>query len=340
MDAAQLKEYIVENNYIEIILDRIGCHHIKYHPSGYWSCANKDGDNRLAVIVYNNDSLSCTNYTRNMVKTNRKTDLFDLVCYNEDLSFPDGLRFVCNTIGIDYYHDFDEDVPESLLLTKLILEMNETIEEKQEQPLKPIPTSVLSYYKDRVNDLFWKDHIDYQTQKAFHIGYDEQTNRITIPIFSEIGDLVGIKGRILKEQLEEYDLKYLYLEPCARSKILFGLNMTIEHIKQTGRVYVVEAEKGTMQLWSMGYKNSVATGGKQLSSVQIEMLTRLGVDIIFAFDKDVTKVEIEELADRFIENIPIYYIYDQDNVLEEKASPSDDPEKWLHLVKNNIYKVR
>lgn len=44
MDVAQLKEYIYDNNYVENILKDIGCHHIKYHSSGYWSCANKDGD--------------------------------------------------------------------------------------------------------------------------------------------------------------------------------------------------------------------------------------------------------------------------------------------------------
>ena len=39
----------------------------------------------------------------------------------------------------------------------------------------------------------------------------------------------------------------------------------------------------------MGYCNSVGIGGKKISSQQIEKLTRLGVDLIFCFDKDVTK---------------------------------------------------
>ena len=46
MDVKALKEYVYNNNYVEQLLNNIGCHHIKYHASKeYWSCANKDGDN-------------------------------------------------------------------------------------------------------------------------------------------------------------------------------------------------------------------------------------------------------------------------------------------------------
>lgn len=340
MDVVQLKEYIIENNCVENILEGVGCHHIKYHSSGYWTCANKDGDNKTAITVKNNDSLSCTNYTRQMVSTTKATDLIDLVCFNENLSFPEGLKFICNILGIDYYYNFDDDIPESLLITKMIIEMSESINNGQEKPLKPISNKILTYYKHRVNDFFAKDNIDYIVQREFGIGYDEFTNRITIPIYSEIGDLVGVKGRLLKEELDEYDLKYLYLEPCARSRILYGLNKTIQYIKKSGKVYVVEAEKGTMQLWAYGFRNSVATGGKELSNIQIEMLSRLGVDIIFAFDKDVSQQEIEELSNRFIDNIPLYYILDESHLLDEKESPTDNPTKWQTLVNNHTYRLR
>ena len=95
-----------------------------------------------------------------------------------------------------------------------------------------------------------------------------------------------------------------------------------------------------MQGFSYGTCNIVGTGGKELSATQIEMLTRLGVDIIFAFDKDVSKSEIEDLSKRFLNGVPIYYIYDEDDILNEKESPTDDPQKWEHLIKNNIYNIK
>ena len=70
------------------------------------------------------------------------------------------------------------------------------------------------------------------------------------------------------------------------------------------------------------------------------MIVRLGVDIILAMDKDVKKDEIEQIANRFPNGVPIYYIYDEDEILEEKERPSDNPQKWSQLIKNNIYRIR
>ena len=70
------------------------------------------------------------------------------------------------------------------------------------------------------------------------------------------------------------------------------------------------------------------------------MLVRLGVIIIFCFDKDVTKEELEELADRFPDGVPLLYMYDEDNILNEHESPSDNPTNWQYMIEHNIYKLR
>ena len=77
-----------------------------------------------------------------------------------------------------------------------------------------------------------------------------------------------------------------------------------------------------------------------MSRYQIDMLVRTGATIVLCFDKDVLKQEIEEVASNFPDNIPIYYIYDENNILENKESPTDNPIKWEQLVKNNIYKIK
>lgn len=341
MDVKELKNYIYENKYAEQILESIGCHHIKYHISNsYWSCANADGDNNGAVVLYNNEYLMCLNYTRQMTKDNRKTDIIDLVCYTKDLTFPEGLKFICEEIGISYYHDFEEDIPESFKILKMINEMNSNILEEKEKPLKPISECILSYYKKYVNDLFYEDNIDYSTQQEFEIGFDEESNRYTIPIRSELGDLIGVKGRYFYRQVPDNENKYIYLEPCAKSKILYGLYKTIEHIKAKNCIYILEAEKAVLQLWNYGYKNCISTGGKELSQYQIDMIFRIGVQIVFCFDKDVTKEELEKLANRFPDGISLYYMFDENNILKEHESPSDDPVKWKYMIDNNIYKLR
>lgn len=341
MDVKELKNYIYENRYVEQILEAVGCHHIKYHSTGsYWTCCNPDGDNQKAVILYNNESLVCLNKTRQMIKADRTTDIIDLVCYVKDLLFPQGLRYICQEIGMSYYHDFEENIPESFKILKLLDDMNSNSNFEKEKPLKPVSEHILSYYRPYVNDLFFEDHIDYETQRVFEIGFDEESNRYTIPIRSELGDLVGVKGRYFYREVPDSENKYIYLEPCAKSKIIYGLYKTIDYIKATGRIYVGESEKFTQQLWSYAYKNSGGTGGKELSQYQIDMLVRLGVDIVFCFDKDVVKKELEDLADKFPDGVPLYYMFDEDDILDKKESPSDNPSKWQYMVEHNIYKLR
>lgn len=341
LDTRDLKNYIYENKYVEQILESIGCHHIRYHLSNnYWTCANATGDNNNAITIYDNEYLMCINYTRHMVNGNRKTDIIDLVCYTKDLTFPKGLQFICDEIGISYYHDFDEDVPESFKILKLIKDMGSDELIKEDKPLKPIDEHILSYYRPYVNDLFAQDNIGYQTQKEFGIGFDNESNRYTIPIRSEVGDLVGVKGRYFDRDVPDGVNKYIYLEPCARSRIIFGLDKTVNFIKSTGSVYVGESEKFVLQLWEYGYRNSGGTGGKELSQYQINMLVRLGAKIILCFDKDVIKEELEKLADRFPDGVPLFYMFDEENILNDHESPSDDPYKWNYMVKHNIYKLR
>lgn len=340
MDIAAMKEYILENNYAPVILEKLGCHHIR-DKGDYISCANKDGDNQSAVTLYLNTNLTVVNYTRTLNTTKKSHDIFDLAEFYLHINFFEAVKQLCDWCDLDYYKDWNEDLPESLRLTKMLLELDNTINiEDDDAPLKPIPEHILSYYYPYVNDMFKKDNISYTVQRLFEVGYDDYTNRITIPIRDELNNLVGVKGRLFKEQLDENDLKYLYIEPCNRSKILYGLNLALPHIQEKKCVYVVESEKGVMQLWTMGIYNCVATGGKKLSQTQIDMLSRLCVDIIFCFDKDVEQRELEEIAEKFIESINIYCLLDKDDILEEKESPSDSPVKFKHLFENNKYKIK
>lgn len=333
MEAQALKDYILENGFIETILQELGCHHIRRH-SGYYTCGNPDGDNQNAIVVYENNYLKTIDYTRNIAKEGFSTDIFSLVQFFKDCSFFAAMKTVCSWVGIDYYHDFEADLPKSLQITKMLFEMaggSET-QTTEEKPLMPISESILGYYKPYVNELFAKDNISYETQQFFEIGYDDMTNRITIPIRDELGTLVGVKGRLFKENLSKDDVKYLYIEHTNKAQILYGLHVTYPYIQRKGSVFVGESEKSVMQLWDMGFCNAVATGGKSVSSAQIEKLTRLCADVIFVFDKDVSKEELASIKDRFIESVKVYAVIDDKGILNEKESPTDDPNKFKILL--------
>lgn len=340
MDIAYLKSYILENTLIPTILENIGCMNIRF-VSEYYKARNPDGDNNNAITVYCNDNLTTIDYTRQLVSGDKTCDIFDLVKFFEKCNFFEAIKKVCDWIDLDYYTDPIEDVPESIRITQLIVSMNKEDGECEEnKPIKPIPEKILTYYQSFVNVFFYEDNISYETQQTFEVGYDESTNRITIPVRDEIGTLVGVKGRLFEQNLNENDLKYIYIEPCNRSKVLYGLNKTLPYIERKGMVYVTESEKGVMQMYSMGYCNAVATGGKKVSGTQIDKLTRLCCDVCFLFDKDVSRKEIEGIANRFIDSVKVYAVIDTEGLLEEKESPTDNEEKFKKLIVNNMELIR
>lgn len=341
MDIEILKEYILENNFIPTILEELGCHHIR-KKDGYFQCANPDGDNLTAVCVYENTILTTINYTRDISNCkNIHTDLISLVEFYKNETFPYAVKWICDVLDIDYYSNLNEDLPKSIQLTKMLVEMQSVdTETETEKPLKPIPEKILSYFKPYVNDMFNEDGVSYDTQAEFEIGYDEFTNRITIPIRDDLGNLVGVKARYFYRQVPEDEQKFMYIEKCARSQILYGLYKTINFIKKAQRVFVTEAEKGVQQLYDKGYFEAVATGGSKISKLQIDKLTRLCVPIIFVFDKDITKEELDDIASMFIDGTEIYALIDTIGILNEKESPTDNISKFEQLLEKCIYRLK
>ena len=349
MNAQDLKEYIVDNSLIDQILQDIGCKAIQKH-SNYFSATNPDGDAR-SVIVYFNENLTTINYTRNIAKNKNSADIFDLISFYKDCSFPEALKYVHEILGLDYYQEREEPC-ESLQILRMLKDMASNDNADKDEPLRPISEKILDYYIDAGNVLFLDDGISLATQNEWEIKYDPQTNSVCIPIRDELGSLIAVKARRFKytanvpiehrrfaDELQEDESKYVFLEPGPKSQVLYGLYKNIKAIQQQGIVYVGESEKFTLQLYDMGYFG-VSTGGSKVSKRQIEMLTRLGVKICFCFDKDITESDLNDIARGFIEGVPIYAIIDKDNILEKKESPSDNKNNWCYLIKNNIYRIK
>lgn len=336
MDIRDLKEEILNRDLLPDILSELGCHHIQ-DRGDYYTCGNKDGDNPRSIVVYKNEYIGCTNYTRQITKNGRTADIFDLIAYFEDCSFAEAMKFVCELAGLEYYGE-RVDLPESLQILKMLKEMSVNNDDEDNSIVKPISEKILSYYLPHPNKMFENDGITLEVQQEFETGYCPLSNYITIPIRDSLGALVGIKGRYFGEP-DELHSKYTYIERCNKGKILYGYWQNKDYIKNSKYIYIVESEKAVQQLASIGIRCCVSTGGKTISKYQVEEITRTGCTPIFAFDKDVDEKELQEIASMFMDSISIYAIIDKDNILDEKESPSDNPEKFNKLVKNHIYKI-
>lgn len=336
MDIRDLKEEILNRELISDILAELGCHHIR-DKGDYIQAGNKDGDNPSSIVVYKNEYISCINYTRQITKNGRTADIFDLIAYTEDCSFAEAMKFVCEFAGIDYYGE-REDLPESLQILRMLKDMAINDNDEDNSQVKPISEKILSYYIPYGNKMFEDDNISLEVQQEFEIGYCPQSNYITIPIRDSLGTLCGVKGRYFGEP-DELHTKYTYLEKCNKSKILYGYWQNKDYIKQNKYIYILESEKAVQQLATIGVRSCVSTGGKTISKYQVEEIIRTGCTPILALDKDVNEEELKNIASMFMDGITVYAVIDKENILDEKESPSDCPEKWTRLVSNHIYDV-
>lgn len=340
MEISDIKNYVYENNLTEMVLEEIGCRNIKRHQSGenhYITCSNFDGDNPSAITIYLNPYLNVINYTRDLSDSYGKCDIINLIMYNKKMYLYHAVKWLCDLVGLNYYNDDAEEIPESL---KWLREMNSLKEGKnleEDIPLKPIDEKILDYFIKEPNDIFEKDNISLRTQREFEVGFDLGSGRITIPIRDEQGTLVGVKGRLYKKEPDDYNPKYMYLEPCSKAQILYGLYKTLPYILTSGRVYVLESEKAVMQLWSNGICNAVSIGSHKLSRKQVQKLTRLNVEVIICYDKDVDKKNLIEEKNKFLDGVKTKIMFDEDNILNEKESPSDNINNFKYMVEHNIY---
>lgn len=336
MDAQTIKEYIFSNNKIEIVLENLGMHHIQWHNRNeYITCGMPDGDNPSSTVVYCDNSFFMVKaYTRDIVDPYGISDIISLVSFINKTIFTQSINWLCELFGLDYYVESISDDPtlgyfktfDLLMKPKASLEVQ----------LKPISEETLKAYLPWDNTIFYEDHIDWETQAEFELGLDVFSHRITIPIRDEMGRLVGVKGRRAWDVVDEWNPKYIYLHQCAKSRICYGLYKTLPYIREKNEIIVCESEKGVMQLWSYGYRNCVAVGGHSISQQQQDLIIQSGAaTIIIAFDKDVD----EETVRKEVENLSLYrrveYILDFNNILEEKESPMDNPNKWIDLYERN-----
>ncbi len=357
MDAQDLKDRVRADGNLRRILMELGMKHVTERAE-YFSCCMPDGNNRTSTIVYKN-SFKVDAYTRDISDGAKYADIFSLVSFINKSSFTESIKWMCDQCGYDYYGS-DYEAPASLKWMRQMMSMKTGTDEDDDFiPLKPLDEYVLGYYRNIQNVMFQKDRISLQTQREFEIGYDLETHRITIPIRDELNTLVGVKGRLFQDYIHSKEMKYLYLFRCSKSKILFGLNKTYSYIKRSGFVYVFESEKAVMQMWDAGIKNCVAIGSHKISKRQSILLTRLGVDVIFCYDKEVGIIHEKDENDKrkmvimssgnlpldkefwnnqfrfFASGQKLGIMYDRMNKLPEKQSPSDDLDQWEYL-KDNI----
>ena len=278
----------------------------------------------------------------------KDTKLF--VCYTEDgnMSIFKFLKTYYETRQIEY--DWFEDIY-NVVLNCGNFRPKEGFDTIQYQSLKERyqikkKTVELQQYSNGILDIFMKnypvewlnDGISRRAMDKYNIKYSVSQNKIIIPHYDINNNLIGIRGRALNEWEIENIGKYMpiqiekkwYTHPLSLN--LYGLNHTKENIKKYGICYIGEAEKFCLQSESFSFPNcSCAVCGSQFNKYQLAILMKncRPKEIVICFDKEEKDKEdkyffkLYNLCKKYINYCKMSFIYDNDNLLKLKESPTD-----------------
>ena len=296
-----------------------------------------DGGQNISIKLEDNPSLLVHDFARGV-----STDIFAYIVKEKGKTLGDVLHKVKEILKLE-----NDWTPKKRV--ELFEGIYNRIASKtsQETLLPEYPENILDKYDFACNKRFWRDGISYETQRYFHIMFDVVSQRIVIPLYDELGRLIGVKGRINDDNIDENVPKYLYLKECAASKYLYGYYQNYQFL--FGNTVVVgESEKMVMQAHTFGEKNVVGLGSNSLSVKQAKLILQLNPQkIIFALDEGLdleqTERNIKMLRSCMgINDIEIYYWdYTKDPSLKgTKNSPTDmGKDKYLEIIKNQLQKV-
>jgi len=134
--------------------------------------------------------------------------------------------------------------------------------------------------------------------------FDVFRNRLMFPISNVSGKTVGFGGRIIVPS--EKEPKYLNSPDGVvydKSKLLYGLDLAKNFIKQNDECYLVEGYMDVIMLHQNGFKNVVASAGTSLTEQQVKQIRRFTKNISILFDGDKAGINAAQRAiDVVLEN--------------------------------------
>lgn len=316
-----------------------------------------------ATIEQINASVDLIDYasqTMNLIK--RGKDYFCSCPLHEDktpsLSFnSEANLFYCFSCGkgggiIDYlkYYEglsFDDAVRKAITLSSGEISLNKSntsrflksIEEDSQKEVLHTALDKTIYYrsfKQMPITLWEQEGIRRDVMDLFEIRIDTNQGRIVYPVYDMQGNFINVKGRTMLSNYKELGIpKYINYYPIGTMDYFQGYNIAKDYI--TDSVIVFEGIKSVMKAFGWGYKNCISAEKHTLTNEQVNALIALQVDVIFAYDKDVSYAskDVRKSLEALKRVCNIYLIKDFTDTLEEKDAPVDKgKELWDNLYKN------
>ncbi|NEW61132.1 DNA primase [Sulfurovum sp. bin170] len=115
--------------------------------------------------------------------------------------------------------------------------------------------------------------------------YARLTERITFPIYSASGAIVGFGGRTISNHPAKY-INSPQTKLFNKSQLLYGYSKAKEHIYRSKKLIVCEGYLDVIMFHQAGFKEAVATLGTALTVEHLPILRKGEPKIILAYDGD------------------------------------------------------
>ena len=191
-----------------------------------------------------------------------------------DKSFVDSLKFIHETIGLEFKKTHKKNIPlKQSTPVDIFKNIKRTSNKININDIPKIDEEIMDEYVPNLTIDWLREGILSFTARKFGIGYDYTSKRIILPHRSFLtGEIVGIIGRTTLDY-ELLDIpKYFPIRKFLKSLNLYGLWENYEDIQKAGYVVVGESEKHVLKRHSRLDPTSVAVCGNILSTEQFRIL--------------------------------------------------------------------
>lgn len=201
---------------------------------------------------------------------------------------------------------------------------------KQEKFVHEVfPESEMNKYYDQPAKEWVDEGIEQSVMDLFGVKIDAWQNRIVYPVRDIHGKLINVKGRTRYQNYKALNMpKYINYHPVGVVDYFQGLDITLPYVKKKGEVIIFESVKSVMKAYGWGYKNAASAEKHSLTPEQISLLVKLRVNVVFAYDSDVSykQKDVRENIEHLKRVTNVFVIEDRKKLLggaEAKNAPVD-----------------
>ena len=298
---------MIDNNSIENLKTRLDIVDVV----GHYMELKKNGANWKCVCPFHNDSnpslvVSPSKQIYHCFSCGAGGDSIKFVMEYEKLTYPETIEKLATmyNFSLDYTSSDGKIKEDRKLLENINMFFKKNLDHKNEalEYIKKrgigeanVEKFELGYAPSSPENLNFLSSNGYSISEAVEIGvagigengrnYARFIERITFPIRSASGKIVGFGGRTISGHQAKY-VNSPQTKLFNKSYLLYGYNFAKDSIHQNRSIIVTEGYLDVIMLHQAGFTNAVATLGTALTKEHIPLISRGNPKVVLAYDGD------------------------------------------------------